>query len=109
MKVVCIAGFSARGYGNENLPEIGKVYSLREIGACEVDGTVTVLLAEIVNLKRDYASPLGLVHCEPGFAAYAFRPVQPRATDISIFTAMLTTKHKEEPSPVVTSDHEVPA
>lgn len=76
-------------------PEVGKVYTLREIFAetrfRNSRGAVYVRLAEIVNQPVD--TFVGLY--EPAFAASLFRKVQPRKTSIAIFKAMLAPKEVE--------------
>ncbi len=100
MKVVCIAPIQNRtAYGDELIPAVGHVYTIRLMGVCGWSGTVTIYLSELVNPEREYDLPNGSqIQGEPGFAAKHFRPVQPRKTDISIFTAMLTGKKQKVPA-----------
>lgn len=70
------------------LPELGPVYTIREIG--DFEGDVTVLLEEIVNKPRFYLDAFEVM--EQAFDATRFRPVVERKTDISIFQAMLEPK-----------------
>lgn len=83
MKVVCVADDWEQVGGPERLPIKGEVYTIRSI-APGPDG-IYVMLVEIVNEPMHYRQGL----CEMDFHADAFRPVQRRVTDISIFTAML--------------------
>lgn len=92
MKVVCVdtdwthpelaAYLVSRG---AVLPVTGKIYTIREIGP-HMDGTICVRVREILNPVIPYP---GFKDGEPSFEARRFRPVQPRQTDISIFTQML--------------------
>lgn len=70
---------------------VGKVYSLREIILHPLTGDVGVLLAEVVNSIHP------AFDTERGYYANSFRKVEPRKTDISLFTAMLNrTDVREE-------------
>lgn len=99
MKVVCVDDYPG---GYEARPDIfeysdgldgltwGRVYTIRAIGPDQEDGSLSVWLDEIHRpLERGY---------ETGYAVERFRPVQHRATDISIFTAMLTGAKEREPA-----------
>lgn len=90
MKVVCIddAGVpGARLYR-------GSVYTIKSIRMSDRDSYfkgvpgpwLVVELVEIIN-------PTGT-----GFNVRRFRPVQPRKTDISLFTAMLNGQRQDEPA-----------
>lgn len=89
-------GRPALGFGHEIGPEAGNIYTLREVGFLHpfAPNDMAVRLVEIRNPVLDY---LGAPTFEPSFAAKLFRPVQTRATDISIFTAMLTGANEREP------------
>jgi hypothetical protein len=69
------------------LPEEGGIYTIRTIGVV-IPGRVHVRLEELINPILDYAfkGPI-----EQAFDHVMFRPVQPRKTDISIFTRLLNT------------------
>lgn len=85
MKVVCVDSDSGPGVWDEcEQPVIGEVYTIRSI-ITDDEGWVIVHLDEIQRTERSVGrwGPLA------GYAAYRFRPVQTRKTDISIFTAML--------------------
>jgi hypothetical protein len=69
----------------EQVPEFGVVYTIRSIYA-DYDG-VYLRFDEITNCPMSYADGFE----ELAFDAFGFRPVQPRKTDISIFTDMLKT------------------
>ncbi|RUU79990.1 hypothetical protein [Mesorhizobium sp. M7A.F.Ca.MR.362.00.0.0] len=96
MKVVCVKTWSSRGYGygDEIGPVAGNTYTIREIGyfRSENQGHLQVRLCEIVNKARPYRD-IGVR--EQSFRASRFRPVQNRATDISIFTALLNPSEDE--------------
>ncbi len=93
-RVVCVkteARFASRDWLLDRgirMPDKGKTYTLRAIGACGLSRKhYSLLLCEIVNpplIVEDI--DLGEV-CWP---AEWFRPAVNKATDISIFTAMLT-------------------
>jgi hypothetical protein len=91
MKVVCIdPTWGTTGRIQQHccpiLPEKGGVYTIRTIELRVVvighPPQILIRLAEILN-------PV-IRGSEAVFFASKFRPVQPRATDISIFTAMLS-------------------
>jgi hypothetical protein len=98
MKVVCVDA-EVRRFGSSNvrgpeiIPEVGRVYTIREIGylyPSPLHDHLCVRLVEVVNRPLLYAfcdEPL-----ETAFGVSRFRRVQPRKTDISIFTAMLNPK-----------------
>ncbi len=98
-KVVCVDGtWGASGAIQRHycpaLPSEGEVYTIRTI-ECRVvvrgqSPEVLIRLDEVRN-----PAPTGV---EPLFFASKFRPVQPRATDISIFTALLTGAKEREPA-----------
>lgn len=89
MKVVCVSEPFDGGWGHV-LPVVGSVYTLRQIGP-GISDRVMVKLVEIVNPVAKYPSrKYGPLHGEVCFGADLFRPVETRATDISIFTAMLS-------------------
>lgn len=78
------------------LPEMGVVYTIREIGLFE--GEPMVWLDEVVNTQRFYLDIFEVM--EQGFDATRFRPVVEHETDISIFKALLTpSKEKVETAP----------
>lgn len=72
-------------YDDEVFPEFGVVYTIRSIGI-GYDGNVYITLVEIVNPQRHYE--LG-GYGEIDFRASEFRKVEPRKTDISVFTRFL--------------------
>jgi hypothetical protein len=86
MKVVCVEATPLPGsewlYGDGVV--VGTVYTVARI--C-VDRTNTT----IIQLLERPRSPEAMMEFGPncGYAAWRFRPVQTRKTDISIFTAML--------------------
>lgn len=97
-KVVCISVPEDMGYGHQ-LPEIRRIYTIRQIGLGLAFGVV-VKLDEIRNQSRTYnSSKFGrTVTGEICFGARHFRPVQTRKTDISIFTAMLHDQRQKVPA-----------
>lgn len=66
------------------LPETGRVYEIAEL--C-FDEEEQLLYITLVGLDPDAL-----------FEAPAFRPVQKRKTDISVFTALLNTTKEREPA-----------
>ena len=97
-KVVCVSVPDDRGWGHQ-LPEIRRIYTIREIGV-GLGGDVVVKLAEIHNPRRTYNSTKfgRTVTGEVCFGARHFRPVQTRKTDISQFTAMLHDQRQKVPA-----------
>jgi len=98
MRVVCIKRVNPRTrISGARYPDYRGIYTIREIRDDKrKDGLLTILLREIDN--SDFIGvllPNGYGYLEPGFPANAFRPVQPRKTDISIFTAMLHDRHQK--------------
>ena len=89
MKVVCVKTPRHRS-PCEAHPIVGRVYTIRSTSADE-EG-VFVRLDELRNPVLCYVDRIAEVE----FEALFFRPVQPRATDISIFTAMLTDQRQKE-------------
>ena len=98
MKVVCANADTERAYGgsykpdlnphDEQRPKVGKIYTIRALMA--FGNGVYLHLEEIHNRARRYAFPDGISRfIEAPWHASFFRPVQPRQTDISIFTQML--------------------
>lgn len=96
-KVTPIAEWpNTREHDNEILPKFGEVYTIRSI-EIDADGP-GIRLIEIVNQKQIYRDGASLLWCECNYAAAGFRPVEPRKTDISIFTGMLNPKRATEPA-----------
>ena len=86
-RIVCIDRIEA--INGESVPSIGSVYTIREI-LCEIEW-IFFRLVEIENKPLPYRDGT----CECAFNAVTFRPVQPRATDISVFTRLLNTAPSE--------------
>lgn len=94
-KVVCVYSFPHEGHPDDvdGYPIRGNIYTVR--------GTITwpepiglgLYLFEIV--RRPLLTEAGYCH-ERTFAAAAFRPVEERKTDISIFTEILDGINKRE-------------
>lgn len=74
------------------IPEVGRVYTIREIMIGIVGGAVCVKLHEIpdqkINILANGEHRLGSVV----FEASGFRPIVSRPTSIAVFQAMLTGK-----------------
>lgn len=91
-EVVCVRSVVRKagvGYGHEKLPVAGERYHIREIGIGLNLGRpykIVVRLEEIVNPVCYYSEG----EFEPAWCPKLFRPIIKRATDISIFTEMLT-------------------
>lgn len=86
MKVVCIKGGGHFWQKDAAELEEGRIYTIRDMRLNPRSGELNLLLEEVRNLPRlcdngDFG--------EPYYGAVRFRPVQTRATDISIFTQML--------------------
>jgi hypothetical protein len=99
MKVVCIdptwgASGPLQAEYCPNLPVKGQVYTIRTL-ECRVvvkrEGFAVLIRLEEIHNPINYQG-------EPVFFGKKFRPVQPRKTDISIFTAMLTGSKQKEPA-----------
>lgn len=87
-KVVCVAK-PLGGYGDENVPCVGRIYTIRGFEFERPTGVerVGLLFEEIRNEPHHYtgyARPT-----EATFPASKFKPLVERKTDISIFTRML--------------------
>lgn len=101
-KVVCVLTWTdaedRTGTRDEVGPVSGETYTIREIGFFHPDHPeiLAIRLVEILNPVRKYRYGYGenVIVSECCFAAYRFRPVQPRQTDISIFTDMLKKADK---------------
>lgn len=99
MKVVCVSDLNDHPAkcARHIVPSRGSVYTIREIftepRSKKFPNDPFVRLVEIVNAPQK--TKFGPYECS--FHVRHFRPVQPRKTDISIFTAMLTgTKAKQK-------------
>lgn len=72
-------------------PEIGVVYTISKIIIGEIEKKVCIALKELPEQRISFVWNgvvcNGIVHFDPN----CFRPVQPRDTDISVFTDMLDT------------------
>lgn len=82
-KVVCVWNFSKCGFGDEQLPAKGEVYTIRGMEFFPRTGMVGLVFEEFHNKPRHYSPGLFEAH----FAAERFRPV--KTTSIEVFTAML--------------------
>lgn len=91
MKVVCIlegewaSTLDGRSYGDLRAPEVGIVYTISRI--ISQGGLVAIQLDELPTQHRS-----GI---EVAFLADHFRPLPHRKTDISVFTAMLTSNKQK--------------
>jgi hypothetical protein len=89
-KVVCIATWdhNGKGYGDEVGPVKGSIYTVRCIGvglSPKFPTSLQVRVFEILNPTRQYAEGF----YEGAFAAWRFRPVDDRKTDIGVFIDIL--------------------
>ncbi|MCO5072076.1 MAG: hypothetical protein M9944_12800 [Rhizobiaceae bacterium] len=87
MKVVCVDNAPFQGCrwpSEDEIPVVGNHYTISSV-MVDDEGLVIVHLEELKRSKWSVRrfGPLA------GYAAWRFRPVQTRKTDISIFTAML--------------------
>jgi len=87
-KVVCAVDYSPLKFlfSLEILPILNKTYTIRAIN--NVDNQIGILLEEIHNPQREYATGFHEVH----FDAEDFKPL----TDISIFKEMLNKTPTKE-------------
>ena len=83
-RIECINDRLIHGYGDEELPIRGTVYTVRGYGFSQAFQKPMLLLNEIVNQPRHYQGE-GFV--ETGWPPYFFRIVH--TTSIEIFTNML--------------------
>jgi len=90
-RVVCIDNRFALFYGDELLPRIGQILTIRELQTHN-PLILGLIFEEVRNPKLYY--PAGFMECS--FDARGFRPVVD--TDISIFTAMLNPEKELEPA-----------
>lgn len=92
-KVECVSLGIDGGYGDEIQPEVGGIYTVRDIRPSRYSpGEFAVHLCEIHNSLREY--DVGLA--EIWFRASRFRPIVARKTSIEIFTRMLTPTPQKE-------------
>lgn len=87
MRVICVRFKGRGGYGDENNPTIGHVYTIREIvfRHCQDSREICFLLEEVKNEQRPYREG----YCEVGFRSICFRPLRETTTDISIFRKLV--------------------
>lgn len=104
MKVVCVGcegtpkppGFWEqweKGWGIVK-PHRNEVYTIREMRISPA-GRLHLRLVEVINPSIEFTDA---PRQEPWWDAAAFRPVQTRKTDISVFTAMLTGSKERSPA-----------
>lgn len=103
-KVVCIKDCHDHlnpGYGDEIVPDVGGVYTVRECVAHPGDNRPCILLKEVVNRTRGYR-PGGIISVimEPSFLASYFRPVEYKAMGIFRQIAKDVTEGKKVPADV---------
>ncbi|MDR6818470.1 hypothetical protein J2X76_003647 [Neorhizobium sp. 2083] len=96
-KVVLVESFGPRALrrgADEGvvLPVKGQIYTVREFDPDVSNGVVCIRLNEIVN------GPDPEDGMEASFVASMFRPVVERKTDISVFTALLTSQPEQVPA-----------
>lgn len=91
MQVVCVEAITAKGYGDEHLPQVGSTYTIRKMSIDDFTGMACIWLVELVNEERKYEHRItgNSFIVEPAFHCFYFRPVETRQTDISCFTQML--------------------
>lgn len=91
-KVVCIK--RGRWSGVEVCsPKYGDILTIRAITKSCREAEPGLMFEEIKNPEMVFGC--GCL-CEPDFSVWRFRPITKKKTDISIFTAMLTTKQREQ-------------
>jgi hypothetical protein len=91
MKAVRVKKALPSVYKNEILPEVGCIYTIREI--VDRGNGLAFLLDEIRNDPREYTDGF----LELAFLASRFRPVVDRKTDISFAHEILRTVTKTAP------------
>lgn len=92
-KVVCVVSFDdVTDIAIPNLPKKGRFYHIRE--SYKSGKFWWVRLIELVNPAACSCGAPCASAQEPDFAAFCFRPVEERKTDISVFTACLD-KYKQ--------------
>lgn len=86
---------------NEIMPELDKIYTIKDIGISKHNkDAVCLYLNEISN---ETGNLYGLGFNTVGFFASAFRKVQKHKTDISIFKSMLNKSPEENNKELVES------
>lgn len=93
-KVVCVSMPSNRSQDHEIFPEVGKVYTIRELVLMCDEDVPYVRLNEIVNKPVDYSD--GFNEC--AFGCMRFRPVEPHKTDISWAHEILRNINEQVPA-----------
>lgn len=94
-KVVCVKEPSRDPLNtNEVVPTLGNIYTIRSIA--EYIGGTGVRVFEIVNAPCLYADGF----MEVAFAAFCFRPLVERKTDITIFHRILDEASTKSPSKI---------
>lgn len=102
-KVVCINDDRTPPAGHQVLspmilPDVGKVYTVRNVLPGHVSGVPCIALDEIPDQQVDVLVHGVLRIGDLVFTAEAFRPVVDKKTDISIFKAMLTPSKQGVPA-----------
>lgn len=100
-KVVCIARPTERALGGEIYPDVGEVYTVRDIrSSIRWGGDFVIRLNEIRNPERRYKNG---EFTECWFRSTRFRPVAERKTDITVFTEILRRASKPARAPALSS------
>lgn len=100
MKLVCVDAADTTSSGAVELIE-GRIYTLRWIGNRSdwLGRYIGVRLVEIVREPSFFLDQIHFdLHGETPFNASRFRPLLKRATDISVFTAMLHGQRQQVPA-----------
>ncbi|WP_430256515.1 hypothetical protein [Neorhizobium sp. DAR64872/K0K18] len=79
-----------------NMPEIGRVYTVRAVIEGLVKNTPCIKVEEIADQRISALLHGDFVTGDVVFEAAGFRPLVERKSDISIFKAMLTPSRVEE-------------
>lgn len=92
VRCVCVDISGCGGYGHEIKPEVGVIYTIREILWSETHRHHQFLLNEIIQPKIHYQDGW----LEPAFGAHRFRPLITQEDDVAMFREWLVVNKVEE-------------
>jgi hypothetical protein len=93
-KVVCVEdGWTHKGRISDHFPVKDRVYTVRGFFRAGPDAPLGIRLDELKNEPRQWTDSFG----EAAFDVTAFRSLDERKTDISVFTELLVKAKQPEP------------